>query len=235
MVKMKLINKILKSLEKYLLKKNNFQLSGENYDLILFTPVDKFRADTKYSLLISARRFNKLQQREVIKDLLTYLKDVLESDEYNAIARLNIIHSDDLFVKNLKFAFPYRQDILEINNIFIGEANIDYAFLVKSLILDSLKEGQALTLEIVNHDKIDFINAGIIRVDNNYEIIYYTGKGLREIFKSDMTDKEKINAEQLKKTTETDLIRSGYIAKIAIDNVVRVVEKNEINLSYAMA
>jgi hypothetical protein len=235
MVRMKFINKVLKSLEKYLLKKNNFHLTGENYDLILFTPVDKYRADTKYSLLISAKLFNNLQQKEVIKDLLTYFKEVLESDEYSTISRLNIVNSEDPFVKNMKFTFPFRQEILEINNIYIGEANIDYAFLVKSLLLDTLIEGRAVTLEILNHGKIGIINAGILMVNSNYEIVYFTGKGLREMWKPDMTDMEKANAEKLRKMTETDLIRSEHIAKVEIDNIVRVVEKNEINVSYAMA
>ena len=98
---MRLTNKILKSLEKYLLKKNNFQLTGENYDLILLTPMDKYQADTKYALLISAKRFDKLQQKEAIRDLLTFFKEDLETDEYNAISRLNVIHSEDRLVKNL--------------------------------------------------------------------------------------------------------------------------------------
>jgi hypothetical protein len=232
---MKFINKVLRTLEKYLLKKNDFQLTGENYDLILVTPIDKYRADTKYALLISAKRFNNLRQKEVIKDLLTYFKEAVEPNMYSNISRINIIHSEDPIVKNLKFAFPYRQEILEINNIYIGEANIDYAFLVKSLLLDTLIENRAVTLEILNHGKIGIINAGILMINSNYEIVYFTGKGLREMCKPDMTDVEKINAENLRKMTETDLIGSEHIAKIGIDNIVRVVEKNEITVSYATA
>ena len=72
-------------------------------------------------------------------------------------------------------------------------------------------------------------------INSNYEIVYFTGKGLREMWKPDMTDVEKINAEKLRKMSETDLIRSEHVAKIGIDSIVRVVEKNEINVSYATA
>lgn len=232
---MKFINKVLRTLEKYLLKKNDFQLTGENYDLILVIPIDRYNANTKYALLISAKRFNNLRQREVIKDLLTHFKETLEPNTYNNISRINIVNTEDSIVKNLKFAFPYRQEIVEINNISIGEANIDYAFIVKSLLLDTLKENRALTLEISNHGKMRTINAGILMVNSNYEVVYFTGKGLREMWKSDMSDVEKINAEKLRKMTEADLIRSEHIATIGIDNIVRVIEKNEINVAFAAA
>ena len=103
MVKTTLIDKILKRLERYIIKKNNFHLDGDNFDMVLFVPSDKYLSDTKYSLLISANKFNNFKQKEIIKDLLTDFKEALNSEEYNAISRLNIIHSEDPFVKNLKF------------------------------------------------------------------------------------------------------------------------------------
>src|ERR1700722_1371320 len=97
------IHKILKELEKYFIRKNNYRLSGDNYDLILFVPSDKYSSESKLSLIISAQIFNNFNQKEVIWELLNEFKKTLESEEYNSITRLNIIHSEDPFVKNLKF------------------------------------------------------------------------------------------------------------------------------------
>ena len=168
MVKTNLIDKILKRLEKYIIRKNDFHLVGDNFDLVLFVPSDKYLSDTKYSLLISAKKLDNFKQKEVIKDLLTDFKEALNPEEYNAISRLNIINSEDPLVKNLKYVFAYRQPIFEINDIPVGGVNIDHAFLVKSLTLDKLIENQALTLEVKNNNnEIETINAEIIRIDKN--------------------------------------------------------------------
>lgn len=46
-------------------------------------------------------------------------------------------------------------------------------------------------------------NCGAIRVTQNMsKLIYYTGKGLREMFKPDMNEDEKRKAEELKKLDE---------------------------------
>ena len=65
MVKTNLIDKILKRLEKYIIRKNDFHLVGDNFDLVLFIPSDKYLSDTKYSLLISAKKLDNFKQKEV--------------------------------------------------------------------------------------------------------------------------------------------------------------------------
>src|SRR5437899_1326591 len=114
MVETILIHTILKQLEKYLIRKNNFRLLGDTYDLILFVPSDKYLSDAKYSLMLSAMKLNNLYQKDVIKELLNDFKAILKFEEYNSISRLNIIHSEDPFVKNLKFAFAIRTEVIEI-------------------------------------------------------------------------------------------------------------------------
>ena len=224
MVKTNLIDKILKRLEKYIIRKNDFHLVGDNFDLVLFVPSDKYLSDTKYSLLISAKKLDNFKQKEVIKDLLTDFKEALNPDEYNAISRLNILHSEDPLVKNLKFVFAYRQPIIEINDIPVGGVNIDYAFLARSLTLDKLIENHALILEIKNSDnQIETINAGIIRIDNNYDVVYYTGQGLREILKP-KNDEQKAKSAMLKTQNESYLVQNNYISKIKLDNIVNVAE-----------
>lgn len=63
-------------------------------------------------------------------------------------------------------------------------------------------------------------NYGTIRVTQNMsKLIYYTGKGLREMFKPDMTDEEKKKSEELKKLDEKTLMKSGHIAEIFLSEM----------------
>ncbi len=64
------------------------------------------------------------------------------------------------------------------------------------------------------------VNYGTIRVTQNMsKLIYYTGKGLREIYKPDMSDEEKQKAEELKKQDEKMLMKSGHIAEILLSEI----------------
>lgn len=70
------------------------------------------------------------------------------------------------------------------------------------------------------------VNYGVIRLTDN-EIIYYTGRGIRDIWKPNMTDEEKKFADQLKKigkgeNGEQKLIDSGHIAITKFDDIARV-------------
>ena len=69
-------------------------------------------------------------------------------------------------------------------------------------------------------------NYGVIRV-NNKEVVYYTGRGLREMWKPTMTEEEKKLAAELKQIGESEggeqkLIASGHIAVTPLDEIVRV-------------
>lgn len=66
------------------------------------------------------------------------------------------------------------------------------------------------------------VNYGAIRViDNNF--VYYTGKGLREMWKPAMIEEEKKRAEELKRNCEQKLIDSKHIAIKPLDDIVRVI------------
>jgi len=223
MVELHFIHTILKRLEKYLIKNNDFHLFGDNYDLILFIPSDKYLSDAKYSLLISAKSLNNLQQKDVIKELLNDFKGVLKFDEYNAISRLNILHSEDPFVKNLKFVFGFREEVIEIKETAIGGVTLDFGYYVKSLVLDKLIENNALVVEVKDQDnKLVTINAGIIRIETNFDVVHYTGKGLREIWRPEMNEEERKKAEVLKEKSEEFLMQNDYIHKTPLDNIRKV-------------
>lgn len=221
MVETMLLQRVLKRLERYLVQKNNFSLTGENYDVVLAVPSDKFSPYARYSLVISARLLNDLNQKDVIKEVFTDLKGILSFEEYNSISRLNVLHTEDSLVKSLKSVFGFRQEVFEINDMAIAGVKIDSAYLLKSLVLDKLIKDHALTLEVKNEiGTVDRINAGIIRMDQNFEVVHYTGKGLREIWKPDAAEKAK--AEALRKKTESFLLENDYISKTKLDDIIKV-------------
>jgi hypothetical protein len=50
-------------------------------------------------------------------------------------------------------------------------------------------------------------------------MIFYTGKGLREMFKPDMTEEESAIAAELKKLDEKTLMKSGHISEILLTRI----------------
>jgi len=80
-----------------------------------------------------------------------------------------------------------------------------------------VKEGHAGVMTLNDGTKINY---GVIRTTQNMsKIIFYTGKGLRKIFKLDMTEEEKTIAAELKKLDEKTLIKSGHISEILLTNI----------------
>ncbi len=218
------MNKLRLQLEKFLIKKNDFQLLGETYDLILLIPADRYSTDIKYSLVVSAKTLNAIHQREVIKDILTYFKETLDSNEYNSITRINVINTEDPLVRNLKMMFGFREEAYELNDITVGGIRISFAYLIKSLILDKLIEGNALKLQIIYPEgNIGDVNAGIIRIERDFSIIYYTGKGLRELWRQDMSNEEKEQANAIKNSPEHHLIENNFVAKVRLDDIIKVI------------
>jgi hypothetical protein len=79
------------------------------------------------------------------------------------------------------------------------------------------KKGHAGVMTLKNGTQINY---GVIRMTQNMsKIIFYTGMGLRELFKPDMSEEEKKNAEHLKKLNEKTLIKLGYIDEMLISNI----------------
>jgi hypothetical protein len=70
------------------------------------------------------------------------------------------------------------------------------------------------------------VNYGVIRITDT-EVVYYTGKGLREMWKPNMTEDENKIAEELKKIGkesdgEQKLISSDHIAVTKFKDIARV-------------
>jgi hypothetical protein len=80
-----------------------------------------------------------------------------------------------------------------------------------------VKEGHAGVMTLKDGTQMNY---GVKRITQNMsKIIFYTGKGLREMFKPDMNEDEKANAEQLKKLDEITLMRSGHVSEMLLANI----------------
>lgn len=65
------------------------------------------------------------------------------------------------------------------------------------------------------------INAGTIRVEDSH-LVHYTGKGLREIWKPNMTEAEMKIAAELKNKSEEYLAENNYIAWTPLDTIIDI-------------
>ncbi len=127
----------------------------------------------------------------------------ISNGESNYIAKLNEIFSNKLF----DYSLDYLVGQIELKNEHKGS------------IIDKIIIGQARVAILNSGEKI---NVGFIRVDNN-DVYFYTGKGLREMWKPNMSDKEKTEAERLKLKTENELIQEGYIDRKGIDEFTEII------------
>jgi hypothetical protein len=82
-------------------------------------------------------------------------------------------------------------------------------------ILNKIQEGEA-RVAILNNGKR--INLGLIRIEGD-EVVYFTGKGLRELFKPNMTEEERKKADALKMLSEEEMISEQYISRMKIAEI----------------
>ncbi|HVA97533.1 MAG TPA: hypothetical protein VNG53_01450 [Bacteroidia bacterium] len=90
--------------------------------------------------------------------------------------------------------------------------------------IEMLSFNHAGTMQLKNGQTVNY---GVIRTPNN-EVVYYTGKGLREMWKPTMTEEEKKLANQLRQIGEKEdgeqkLIASEHIAATPFDEIVKVI------------
>lgn len=76
-------------------------------------------------------------------------------------------------------------------------------------IREKLKEGQAGVATLTTGERINF---GVQKIEGE-EVLYYTGKGLRTMWKPNMTEVEQKKAESLKKKSVEWLIKNQYMEK----------------------
>ncbi len=213
------ISKVVRALEHYFIYKNGFSFDGSTYELILFTPSHRGEVHSKYELYLSAAEFDKYPRKEITTDIFYWLKDVLDAEEFQKIRSIVVPYSTWPIVKKLNFLMPTRDGIREIDNVLVGDFLIDYGILVYSNLLKKLKSGSAITAKLKDRR---VINMGIDKIDKNMNISFYTGKGLRELFHTKKSGKEKKKLEEIKAKGEDYLIKNHYYDVINLNDIVDI-------------
>jgi len=90
--------KLVRNLEKYLVRETGFKLIGRGYDLILFIPIDSTSFDSKSTLIISAKSLDDKRERTIIQHILTSFKSILNFTEFSLISSLQVVNSNSTLV-----------------------------------------------------------------------------------------------------------------------------------------
>ena len=93
-----------------------------------------------------------------------------------------------------------------------------------------VKEGHAGVMTLKDGAKMNF---GTIRVTQNLsKMIFYTGKGLREMFKPDMTEEESAIAAELKNMAAKTLMIAGHSSEMILKRIIEMNRKHLIKNKY---
>jgi len=214
-------NKLVRVLEKFIIRKSNFRLIGNNYELILLVPNETSSFDRMFSLILSSKILDKLSVKEIVSNLLVDLQKELTINEYNLISRINIIDSSDSLVKNLKTIFSFNESVIYIKDIQVGMTNIESAYLLKSILLSDLIENGIKDVELINGDKKKII---IRRIDSSYNLICYSEKAIKEIWTHSDDIESSKKADFIKSQEEEYLFKESYLIKIPYDSIYRVIK-----------
>jgi hypothetical protein len=212
-----IIRKIIKELDRYFIKLEDFSLKGASYDIILSIPEPSAYLE-KYRWVISAEVLNNKHEREVISDLLVQFKKVLNESEYASIAQINVLNSNNPLVRNLNFMFPYKRDV-ELTNIAVGGVQIEHGFILRSNFLDNVIEGHAIT---ILHKDQGLMNVGVIEMKQDFTLKCWTAKALRELFNPNMGVIDQVDADQIKLRTEEFHIENELVVLISFEDIIRV-------------
>ena len=85
--------------------------------------------------------------------------------------------------------------------------------------IELLKEGHAGVMLLKDGTKTNY---GVISTFHD-RVIYYNGKGLREIWDQNLTGKEREKAEQLKCLDKEELIDLGYVTITLFEDILEVI------------
>ena len=132
MVEKKYIQKVVRQLDRYYIKKSNSTLDGSSYAFMLFIPTNLHQIDRniKYDLILCAKKFDKYPTKELINEIISWLDGNLEKNESIKISSVIIANSNSPFARNVDFVMPIKEDIKILENIYVGNVTINYGILV---------------------------------------------------------------------------------------------------------
>lgn len=122
--------------------------------------------------------------------------------------------------------FPLQQKLNEIANLGLFKAALEFLINQTELkreykhspIKDKIILGQARVAVLNSGERI---NVGWIRFEGD-EVIYYTGQGLYNIWRPNMTSDEQKQADNYKKLSETELKNLGYLDRRKISEFISI-------------
>lgn len=178
----------------------------------------------------------------VLMDCTLYILAPEINYEYRAI-EIVVLDQNSLDVsfytlatkKHQSFLVSIQNDLNDLHRILLGISRMNlFKRALESLriqvelkkeyskisIEEQIIEGQANIAVLKNGEKI---SVGWVSKEGE-EVLYYTGKGLREIFKPNMTPEEKAKSQLLQKLGEEALINDGYMERRKISDFIRILE-----------
>jgi len=217
MVKDIFVREVQRKLERFFLKKNNFRLEGQTYNLLLFFPPESAPVD--YSILLSAEIFDVESKKQLITDILRYLLDTLGQSYYKRIASLNILNSQDPLVRNITLISAYPQEYMELNHFQIGGVEIDDALLVKSTLLTQLRQDNRVRIVFAApYGGTDTKTVQFISISDDFEIFYLTEKGQDSLYNY----KGYSSRFGTERTGQHLAMEEGLAAKVVLDDIIAV-------------
>jgi len=105
----------------------------------------------------------------------------------------------------------------------VGGVDIDFGYLIKSFLLEKLVENHRVVLEIAGRMGITTrIETIVRRIDHNYDVIFYTQKGLDAIGSTDIIGNLNGNVEAVQQKSESFLFQNNLISKAKFDDILHV-------------
>lgn len=101
-----------------------------NYSLIMFVPVDNF--EERYSLFLSSPSLDDFSSFKVLEKLVPFMREKLDDRDYLKIWRYSFIKSSDPLIRNLNYSFKTAKNLIDVNNIKIGDNYFEKAYIVLS-------------------------------------------------------------------------------------------------------
>lgn len=112
-----------------------YAADGRVFSLVMLIPAEPTSLATKYSLIVSAVWLDDMSPREavsaILKSLITHLGST-DSPEYQNLARVTVVKSNDPFVAAITSAFKVADSDITIENCNISGVQIDRAVLLES-------------------------------------------------------------------------------------------------------
>ncbi len=169
------ITNLIKSLEKFLIIHNNYQLNGANYEVIFIAPTNIFDGQRKYELVVSAKCLDNMNKG--IHQLIFHFHKTLDKKTNEIIGGTNVCDTNEMLAQSLKNAYHLEQPISEVFNIpapMRVENFYDYGILLRSFVLDKLILDNHL--EIISSQYQSPIIGQLKAIDNHFNLLINTNK-----------------------------------------------------------